>query len=483
MATTLFDGTLGNRPADQGQLSLQQIFPPSVTPTATETVANNRVTLNTNFNGNNTGYVGYTNYTITSLFPPAIAPVNGSFPNLNVSNGYTLSFDLAIEAENSPFDIAGFNLLAVSDNGQQDIQLGFEQNRIFAYDNNFAVSESASFATTSATNYDLQVQGNQYALSAGGNVILSGALRNYTYVPNPSNPQLPFSPYNLSNLLFFGDLSDRASSTFSLGSITVDPGTATPTPPSNNTNLTPDSSFPIPRLLATNNSDVIILSSTAGASSLINYPGGVWALDGNDAVAGSSLSEVILGNQGNDILGGGGGDDRLLGGQNEDFLSGQDGDDLLRGDLGNDLLFGDAGNDALRGGQGNDILNGGAGQDLLIGDLGIDLLVGGAGADTLVFRTDEANNNPGLVEQIIDWNSAEDLIGLTDGLNFSALSFDTSQNLAGSLAKDTLIRIQATGQSLGILVDYSSGLTNLNFISTSAAQIQIGSDVFSPPIP
>ncbi|MDB9518393.1 calcium-binding protein [Roseofilum reptotaenium CS-1145] len=252
---------------------------------------------------------------------------------------------------------------------------------------------------------------------------------------------------------------------------------------SNNSTLTPDSSFPISRLLATNSDDIIVLNSTAGASSLINFPGGLWALDGNDIVTGSSLSEVILGNQGNDILDGGGGNDRLIGGQNGDILNAQDGDDLLRGDLGDDILNGDGDNDSLRGGQGNDILNGGAGQDLLIGDLGIDILNGGAGADTLIFRTDEANDNPILVDQIADWNSTEDLIGLTDGLTFSALVFDTSQNVAGNMPNDTLIRIQATGQILGILVDFSSGLNNSNFISISAAQMQIGSDVFSPSIP
>jgi Ca2+-binding RTX toxin-like protein len=235
--------------------------------------------------------------------------------------------------------------------------------------------------------------------------------------------------------------------------------------------------------VATDIDDVIILSATAGPNSLINYAGGVWALNGNDQVSGSSLSEVILGNEGNDNLRGGGGGDRLLGGQNDDFLRGEDGDDLLRGDMGNDQLSGDAGNDVLRGGQGNDLLNGGAGQDLLIGDLGTDLLTGGADADIFVFRTDEATDNPGLIDQILDWNGTQDLIGLTNGLSFSSLEFDTSRNLAGSSANDTLIRIAATGQSLGVLVDYTGGLSSGNFVAMSAAQMQVGVEVFSPPIP
>jgi len=215
----------------------------------------------------------------------------------------------------------------------------------------------------------------------------------------------------------------------------------------------------------------------------MNYPGGVWALNGNDQVSGSSLSEVILGNEGNDTLRGAAGGDRILGGQNDDFLSGEEGDDLLRGDLGNDQISGGAGNDTLRGGQGNDLLNGGAGQDLLIGDLGTDLLTGGVDADTFVFRTDEASDNTSLIDQILDWNATQDLIGLTDSLTFSALEFDISGNLAGSSANDTLIRIAATGQSLGVLVDYTGGLNSSNFVSMSAAQMQVGAEVFTPPIP
>jgi len=521
LVTTLFNGTLGTRPAQQGQLSLQQILPPPAAPAASETLGNNRVTLNTDFTGDGqTGFVGYTNYQ-ANLQTLQITPVNANFPNLDPTAGYTLSFNLAIDSENSPDpNRFGFSVVAVSNGGQSEIELDFEQNQIVAQDVNFMPSESVQFNTSNPTNYTLAVEGNSYKLSANGNQILTGALRNYNFDPATSNPRLTFSPYDTSNFIFFGDLTGRASSTFSLGSASVEVGTATPTPtptptpnptptptptpnptptPSEPTappsptptptptptdlTLTPDSGFAIARLMGTDIDNVIVLSSTVGTNSLINYPGGVWALNGNDQVSGSSLSEVILGNEGNDTLRGAAGGDRILGGQNDDFLSGEEGDDLLRGDLGNDQISGDAGNDTLRGGQGNDLLNGGAGQDLLIGDLGTDLLTGGADADTFVFRTDEATNNPGLIDQILDWNNTQDLIGLTDGLTFSALEFDISGNLAGSSANDTLIRIAATGQSLGVLVDYTGGLNSSSFVSMSAAQMQVGAEVFTSPIP
>ena len=95
--TTLFDGTLGALPADQGELILAQILPRPFAPPASEALSDNTVTLNTDFNGDGyTGYVGYTNYTINlaALDPEPINPV---FPPLDPSAGFTVSFNLAID--------------------------------------------------------------------------------------------------------------------------------------------------------------------------------------------------------------------------------------------------------------------------------------------------------------------------------------------------------------------------------------------------
>jgi Ca2+-binding RTX toxin-like protein len=235
--------------------------------------------------------------------------------------------------------------------------------------------------------------------------------------------------------------------------------------------------------MGTEGDDLIIPSiHPLSQNSIINLFGGLWALEGDDRVFGSPFSEIILGNEGEDQLWGGGDSDRLLGGQGNDFLFGGALHDLLRGDLDSDRLWGDEGNDTLRGGQGNDTLQGGVGQDFLVGDLGLDMLMGGGDADTLVLRYDEANNNPGLVDQILDWNGNEDRIGLTDGLTFSDLDFDPTVNVGGTLALDTVIKIRATGQSLGALIDYSSGLSADHFISLSASEMQVGADVFNPQI-
>ena len=245
----------------------------------------------------------------------------------------------------------------------------------------------------------------------------------------------------------------------------------------------PDFSFFPTRLLATEFNDLIFLSDTGFGDSLIGYPGGLWALNGNDTISGSALSEVILGNADNDVLRGGLGSDRLLGGQHDDLLFGEADGDLLRGDLGNDQLFGEAGNDTLRGGQGNDLLNGNIGHDFLMGDLGTDSLVGEVGFDTFVLRTDDASPGPSLVDRILDWNPNDDLIGLTENVTFFNLHFDTTQNVAGGGANDTLITIGFNGPSLGILVDYTLGLGPQNFISLTPTDEQIGTNIFFPPIP
>ena len=60
------------------------------------------------------------------------------------------------------------------------------------------------------------------------------------------------------------------------------------------------------------------------------------ALNGNDTINGSSLSDVLLGFKGNDAV------------------VGNEGNDYLYGNEGNDFLYGRAGNDVLIGGSGKD---------------------------------------------------------------------------------------------------------------------------------
>lgn len=476
METILFDGTLNTLPTEQGYLFLQ-----GNGYSQADVLRNNRVTVNS-LNGPPS--LGYMNYSLLQLpFPITgdahIAPFNARFPVLNATEGYNVSFNLALDSEQSSDpNQAGLSLLVVSEKEAGEIELGFTETQIFAKNADFIPGESVNFNTQSATDYQLAVKDQSYTLLANGQPILSGPLRNYGVGAT--------NTYSYPNWFFLGDNADRASSQFSLGSLSIEvaEGLTESQLPARGTSLTSSPApFPLKRRVGTEGEDLIIPSiHPLSQNSIINLFGGLWALDGDDRVFGSPFSEIILGNQGDDQLWGGGDGDRLLGGQGNDFLFGGELHDLVRGDLDSDRLWGDSGNDTLRGGQGNDTLQGGAGQDFLVGDLGFDLLTGGEDVDTLVLRHDEAHTDPSLVDRILDWNGNEDRIGLTDGLTFADLELDITGNVGGTVALDTVIKIRATGQSLGALIDHSSGLSADHFISLSPSEMQTGADVFNPQI-
>ncbi|WP_445241799.1 DUF4347 domain-containing protein [Microcoleus vaginatus] len=89
----------------------------------------------TNANNNNTtGYAGYTNYKYTPPSPPAtpetFTPISPTFPALNRTNGYSVSFRVAVTAETSNSDAwAGFSIIAISSDAQNGIETGFHQRQ------------------------------------------------------------------------------------------------------------------------------------------------------------------------------------------------------------------------------------------------------------------------------------------------------------------------------------------------------------------
>lgn len=188
--------------------------------------------------------------------------------------------------------------------------------------------------------------------------------------------------------------------------------------------LTPDFLEPLPRLLATPESDNEVLTVQQAADA---FPGGVLALDGNDTIAGSAAADFIRGGKGDDDVLGNDGGDRLFGDKNRDFLDGGLGNDILRGGKGVDLLFG------------------GDGDDTLIGEVDVDIYKGGTGSDSFVLRRDQAglvqdlgaiSLIPGLPDSIqlpdaviTDFNPGEDSLLLTEGLTRADLTFEEFNSL------------------------------------------------------
>ncbi|MEG3895802.1 DUF4347 domain-containing protein, partial [Microcoleus sp. SVA1_B6] len=208
-------------PAGSGLLPAGAYSPNTGIDTASVTAANNT-----------TGYAGYTNYLYTP--PSTFAQLNASFPALNRTNGYSVSFNVAVTAETSNSDDrAGFSIIAISSDGQNGIELGFTNRNLGLNGGIFAQQDTSLFTRgvnanvniSTATDYKLVVQGNTYTLFAGPTAIpnlTNQPLRNYTaFNPATSQPALPYNPYSQPNFLFFGDATDQASATFTLGPISV----------------------------------------------------------------------------------------------------------------------------------------------------------------------------------------------------------------------------------------------------------------------
>ena len=218
-------------------------------------------------------------------------------------------------------------------------------------------------------------------------------------------------------------------------------------------------------LIGTNSNDLIV--GRQGNDVLIGKLGNdtLFGGLGNDLLYGNQDEDILNGNQGNDSLYGGKGKDIVRGGKDDDLVLGDMGDDTLFGDMGNDYLYGgkdndvvhggkdddlvsgDLGNDTLFGDIGNDTVSGGAGDDLLNGGLGNDSLIGGDGRDRFVLNSDAG------VDIITDFQTGQDLLGLSGGLTFNQLTISQG---TGIQAQDTLIRIASTGELLASVTGLSS---------------------------
>ncbi|MBD2585313.1 putative Ig domain-containing protein, partial [Planktothricoides raciborskii] len=182
----------------------------------------------------------------------------------------------------------------------------------------------------------------------------------------------------------------------------------------------------------------------------------VRGLSGKDVIQGSEGADIVNGNQGNDIVKGNIGNDVLRGGQGADEVDGESGDDVVNGNQDNDNLFGGDGNDLLRGGKGDDNLMGGNGDDVLCGDMGQDFLTGDGGSDTFVLRSGEAAASTlNTADVILDFNSSEDKIGLTDGVTYQNLSFEAVNFGLGDASAIASVAIKVDNKYLGIVQGFT----------------------------
>jgi len=194
----------------------------------------------------------------------------------------------------------------------------------------------------------------------------------------------------------------------------------------------------------------------------------IFALSGKDNITGGDGADSINGMQGADTINGAGGNDSLSGGKESDSIDGGVGNDLIGANNDNDRLMGGDGNDTIRGGKEDDILMGGNGEDLLAGDRGQDILRGGAGNDTFILAGGLSASATLISADVITDLAIGDKIGLTDGIGFANLTFESvSLQLDGGVSIASWA-MKSGNNYLGIVQGVNeSQLTSSVFVSAT----------------
>lgn len=190
-STTLYDANLGTLPSAQGWTTLGAGYSQSV----------GGGTYKFETMGNNAFQAGSAKFGV---------------PGLDTSAGFVLDFNLNVAQETHAADNerAGFSFIVTGADTTKAIEIAFWTDHVWAYTSTFEHGADAAFATTGMTDYALTVKDNAYALTAGGNTLISGAMVDYT---------AQGAPYNIASFLFFGDDTSRAASSIELGSVGVSP--------------------------------------------------------------------------------------------------------------------------------------------------------------------------------------------------------------------------------------------------------------------
>jgi hypothetical protein len=208
--TVLYDGDVaGETLADQGFYFITQPSPPAE---ATAFYADGGTTLETQ--GNIEDYAGYT------IRETAAVPLDRAL-------GFTLHFTAQVLSEDhTSDDRAGLSVLLLAADSV-GIELGFWEGEVWAQNDGpqiFTHGEGAAINFAAPVVFALRVQGERYSLSADGEPLLEGPLRDYR--GHPSYPPQQYPAYYLPNYLFLGDNTSRASVAARLLAVALEHGAA-----------------------------------------------------------------------------------------------------------------------------------------------------------------------------------------------------------------------------------------------------------------
>jgi len=147
---------------------------------------------------------------------------------LDTAAGFVVQFGLQVLSESTDnVNRAGFVLLVQGQDQTKSLELAFLDDKIWALqwvaggpDNGFVQGESAALNTVASfRNYTLTVQNNLFSLSADGQTLFGGAMRDYPTLPNSPGTFI----YGQGNVMFFGDNTSQARGVFDVGSISLSP--------------------------------------------------------------------------------------------------------------------------------------------------------------------------------------------------------------------------------------------------------------------
>lgn len=154
-----------------------------------------------------------------SEFAPLYPAKHPGVGVLDSSVGFSVLFDVELRVEDHSLsnDRAGFSVI-VLDSNARGVELGFWTDAGFGVGEIWAQTgtpdplfthslvEQAPFVTTARTQYELNFQGGNYLLLANGNPLFGGPTKDYSaYLPAPPDP------YEIPNLIFFGDNTSSAA--------------------------------------------------------------------------------------------------------------------------------------------------------------------------------------------------------------------------------------------------------------------------------
>ena len=179
----------------------------------------------------------------------ATATASPGFPILDRTAGFQVNFTVQVEDETHSSDHrAGFSFIVLGQDGQ-GIELGFWEDQIWAQADErtgglFSRAEGVPFPVSAGlTEYQVTVAGDSYALTANGETILSGPLREYSAFTGFPDP------YETPNFLFLGDNTTRAQARVRLRFVSIlgsEPVAASPTATISTTPPGTEPSMPLP---------------------------------------------------------------------------------------------------------------------------------------------------------------------------------------------------------------------------------------------